>query len=297
MVKIRPNVRITCFLEKDQFELFCDNESQGFYDMFDDDWLTFEYRGQEAGLHLWEDENDIWRAQVHWGHTRDGKDISVKVIDYGGKEITTPISTSYAIQSSQSSGSYNGFSKEEVFAFAKERKNFYETGRTPLETSEGVIKGIFGGVLGFLGFKFLYIPMLIVWWGNIYFFQGKDSPFYYFSIDYINFNDSWEANMSILISLVIVGFAVYGVLALIAQIFQDSEIKDYQNMYQKEAKKSKAILEAALEEQKHDFEIEQATLIKDLQEKELQLERNKHQISILELKLEKAELELETYER
>ena len=103
--------------------------------------------------------------------------------------------------------------------------------------------------------------------------------------------------MSILISLVIVGFAVYGVLALIAQIFQDSEIKDYQNMYQKEAKKSKAILEAALEEQKHDFAIEQATLIKDLQEKELQLERNKHQISILELKLEKAELELETYER
>ncbi|MBR2865185.1 MAG: hypothetical protein IKC13_02790 [Elusimicrobiaceae bacterium] len=297
MARIRPNVRITCFLEKDQFELFCDNESQGFYDMFDDDWLTFEYRGQEAGLHLWEDENNIWHAQVHWGHTRDGKDINVKVIDYGGKEIPNPISKSFAVHSPQSEGSYNGFSKEEVFAFAQERKDFYETGRTPLGPSGGLIESIGGGLIGVLGFKFLYIPMLIVWWGNIYFFQGKDSPFYYFSIDYINFNDSWEANMSILISLVIVGFAVYGVIALIMQIFQDSDVKNYRDMYQKEAEKSKAILAASLEELKNDFAMEQATLIKDLQEKELQLERNKHQISILELKLEKAELELDTYGR
>lgn len=163
----------------------------------------------------------------------------------------------------------------------RERAEYYKTGTLPKRYN--IVGGIVGCTLGFFGFKLLYFPMLILWLCNIYFFQGKDSPFYYFSIDYINFNDSWEANMSILISFAIAGLAVYGLISIIASCISDSNEKDYDKLYKKELDNSKKIIDqialecsekvAELETDKAELENKIRTL-ENIKELSIKTERN-----------------------
>lgn len=128
-----------------------------------------------------------------------------------------------------------GLTHDEVRAIADERIHFLETGEIPgvdMHTGRNLLAC---GVSALVGW-FSFVPLLVVWYFNNTFLGANSVPLFKFlSMD----NNGDNMGISILVSLGIVGLAVFGLCCLIALIFTGSlNGPDFTKKYEEECKKT-----------------------------------------------------------
>ena len=132
-----------------------------------------------------------------------------------------------------------GLTHDEVRAIADERIHFLETGEIPgvdMHTGRNLLAC---GVSALVGW-FSFVPLLVVWYFNNTFLGANSVPLFKFlSMD----NNGDNMGISILVSLGIVGLAVFGLCCLIALIFTGSlNGPDFTKKYEEECEKTKKLV-------------------------------------------------------
>lgn len=125
--------------------------------------------------------------------------------------------------------------KEEVRTIADERIHFLETGEIP-GVNINVSKNLFVCGLSALVGWFSFVPLLVVWYmNNTYFGASEVELFNFLSMN----NNGDNMGISILVSLGIVGLAVFGLCCLVALIFTGHlNGPDFTEKYEEECKKT-----------------------------------------------------------
>ena len=128
-----------------------------------------------------------------------------------------------------------GLTRDELKTIADERINFLETGEIPgvdMHTGRNLIAC---GVSALVGL-FSFVPLLVVWYmNNTYFGASEVELFNFLSMN----NNGDNMGISILVSLGIVGLAVFGLCCLVALIFTGSlNGPDFTEKYEEECKKT-----------------------------------------------------------
>lgn len=128
-----------------------------------------------------------------------------------------------------------GLTHDEVRAIADERIYFLETGEIPGVDMHAGRNLLACGVSALVGW-FSFVPLLVVWYFNNTFLGANSVPLFKFlSMD----NNGDNMGISILVSLGIVGLAVFGLCCLIALIFTGSlNGPDFTKKYEEECKKT-----------------------------------------------------------
>ena len=128
-----------------------------------------------------------------------------------------------------------GLTRDELKTIADERIKFLETGEIPgvdMHTGRNLIACGVSALVGWFGF----VPLLVVWYmNNTYFGASEVGLFNFLSMN----NNGDNMGISILVSLGIVGLAVFGLCCLVALIFTGSlNGHDFTEKYEEECKKT-----------------------------------------------------------
>ena len=128
-----------------------------------------------------------------------------------------------------------GLTRDELKTIADERIHFMETGEIPGVDMHTGRNPIACGVSALVGL-FSFVPLLVVWYFNNTFLGANSVPLFKFlSMD----NNGDNMGISILVSLGIVGLAVFGLCCLVALIFTGSlNGPDFTEKYEEECKKT-----------------------------------------------------------
>lgn len=161
---------------------------------------------------------------------------------------------------------------KEIQDIIEERANFLQTGEiagVDFHAGRNLVAGGLAAIVGWFGF----VPLLVVWYmNNTYFGASEVELFNFLSMN----NNGDNMGISILLSVGIVGLALFGVCCLIALIFTGSlNGPDFTEKYEEECEKTKKIgltLVNRLEE--NTTQIENAAItISALQEENTELEK------------------------
>lgn len=132
-----------------------------------------------------------------------------------------------------------GLTDKEIQDIIEERINFLQTGEiagVDFHVGSNLLASGLAALVGLYGF----MPLLVVWYVNNTYFEAKDIPFFKFcsmSLEVENMG------LSILVSLGIVGLALFGVCCLIALIFTGSlNGPDFTEKYEEECEKTKKMV-------------------------------------------------------
>lgn len=132
-----------------------------------------------------------------------------------------------------------GLTDKEIQDIIAERANFLQTGEiagVDFHVGSNLLASGLAAVVGWFGF----MPLLVVWYVNNTYFEAKDIPFFKFcsmSLEVENMG------LSILLSVGIVGLALFGVCCLIALIFTGSlNGPDFTEKYEEECEKTKKMV-------------------------------------------------------
>ena len=132
-----------------------------------------------------------------------------------------------------------GLTDKEIQDIIEERANFLQTGEiagVDFHVGSNLLASGLAAVVGWFGF----MPLLVVWYVNNTYFEAKDIPFFKFcsmSLEVENMG------LSILLSVGIVGLALFGVCCLIALIFTGSlNGPDFTEKYEEECEKTKKMV-------------------------------------------------------
>lgn len=165
-----------------------------------------------------------------------------------------------------------GLTDKEIQDIIEERANFLQTGKisgVDFHTGRNLVASGLAALVGYFGF----VPLLVVWYFNNTFLGANSVPLFKFlSMD----NNGDNMGISILVSLGIVGLALFGVCCLIALIFTGNlNGPDFTKKYEEECEKTKKIgltLVNRLEE--NTTQIQNAAItINALQEENTELEK------------------------
>lgn len=165
-----------------------------------------------------------------------------------------------------------GLTDKEIQDIIEERANFLQTGEiagVDFHAGRNLVAGGLAAIVGWFGF----VPLLVVWYmNNTYFGASEVELFNFLSMN----NNGDNMGISILLSVGIVGLALFGVCCLIALIFTGSlNGPDFTEKYEEECEKTKKIgltLVNRLEE--NTTQIENAAItISALQEENTELEK------------------------
>lgn len=161
---------------------------------------------------------------------------------------------------------------KEIQDIIEERINFLQTGEiagVDFHAGRNLVAGGLAAIVGWFGF----VPLLVVWYmNNTYFGASEVELFNFLSMN----NNGDNMGISILLSVGIVGLALFGVCCLIALIFTGGlNGPDFTEKYEEECEKTKKIgltLVNRLEE--NTTQIENAAItINALQEENTELEK------------------------
>lgn len=132
-----------------------------------------------------------------------------------------------------------GLTDKEIQDIVEERANFLQTGEiagVDFHTGRNLVAGGLAAIVGWFGF----VPLLVVWYmNNTYFGASEVELFNFLSMN----NNGDNMGISILLSVGIVGLALFGVCCLIALIFTGSlNGPDFTEKYEEECEKTKKMV-------------------------------------------------------
>lgn len=132
-----------------------------------------------------------------------------------------------------------GLTDKEIQNIVEERANFLQTGEiagVDFHTGRNLVAGGLAAIVGWFGF----VPLLVVWYmNNTYFGASEVELFNFLSMN----NNGDNMGISILLSVGIVGLALFGVCCLIALIFTGSlNGPDFTEKYEEECEKTKKMV-------------------------------------------------------
>ena len=132
-----------------------------------------------------------------------------------------------------------GLTDKEIQDIVEERANFLQTGeiaRVDFHTGRNLVASGLAAIVGWFGF----VPLLVVWYmNNTYFGASEVELFNFLSMN----NNGDNMGISILLSVGIVGLALFGVCCLIALIFTGSlNGPDFTEKYEEECEKTKKMV-------------------------------------------------------
>lgn len=135
--------------------------------------------------------------------------------------------------------SSKGLTDKEIQNIIEERINFLQTGKisgVDFHTGRNLVASGLAALVGWFGF----VPLLVVWYFNNTFLDANSVPLFKFlSMD----NNGDNMGISILVSLGIVGLALFGVCCLIALIFTGGlNGPDFTKKYEEECEKTKKLV-------------------------------------------------------
>lgn len=128
---------------------------------------------------------------------------------------------------------------KEIQDIIEERANFLQTGEiagVDFHAGRNLVAGGLAAIVGWFGF----VPLLVVWYmNNTYFGASEVELFNFLSMN----NNGDNMGISILLSVGIVGLALFGVCCLIALIFTGSlNGPDFTEKYEEECEKTKKMV-------------------------------------------------------
>lgn len=169
--------------------------------------------------------------------------------------------------------SSKGLTDKEIQDIIEERANFLQTGEiagVDFHAGRNLVASGLAALVGLFGF----VPLLVVWYFNNTFLGANSVPLFKFlSMD----NNGDNMGISILVSLGIVGLALFGVCCLIALIFTGGlNGPDFTKKYEEECEKTKKLVLELGKHLQEDItpEIQKAEItINTLQEENTELEK------------------------
>lgn len=184
-------------------------------------------------IHLVDGAYKAELAQVFMGMTLD-KSVSYEIA-VEAEKTEEPIQNKCAVQEPKKEPA-KGLTDKEIQDIIEERANFLQTGEiagVDFHVGSNLLASGLAAVVGWFGF----MPLLVVWYVNNTYFEAKDIPFFKFcsmSLEVENMG------LSILLSVGIVGLALFGVCCLIALIFTGGlNGPDFTEKYEEECEKTK----------------------------------------------------------